>query len=198
MHQCIFWCIYILIHDYLPRLMHQCTYILMHIYSDAYIFWFCCTNAYSDARSWYKSLNYQVTRLGSASTVFIFYMPYMPVYPVKSLPKILNVQFYIFRVGQNRMFTPHLCGYQMPVYLMKSLPIILHVHRIFRVGQNRICPYIWWNSCQTYWMYTVSIGLARTIYIRVFFQRNHQIYGHIRCIYTVLANPTYIYDSGQA
>jgi len=26
----------------------------------------------------------------------------------------------------------------------------------------------------------------------VFWQGNHQIYGHIRCIYTVLANSTYV------
>jgi hypothetical protein len=36
-------------------------------------------------------------------------------------------------------------------------------------------------------------GLARTIYIRCIYsmswQGNHQIYGHIRCIYKVLANP---------
>jgi len=30
-----------------------------------------------------------------------------------------------------------------------------------------------------------------TVYIRYFWQGNHQIYGHIRCIYTVLANPSY-------
>jgi len=30
-----------------------------------------------------------------------------------------------------------------------------------------------------------------TVYIRIFWQRNYQIYGHIRCIYTVLANPSY-------
>jgi len=31
-----------------------------------------------------------------------------------------------------------------------------------------------------------------TVYIRYFWQGNHQIYGHIRCIYTVLANPTHV------
>jgi hypothetical protein len=43
------------------------------------------------------------------------------------------------------------------------------------------------------------VGLARTIYLRLrcagiryFRQGNHQIYGHIRCIYTVLANPDYL------
>jgi hypothetical protein len=35
-----------------------------------------------------------------------------------------------------------------------------------------------------------------TVYIRYFWQGNHQTYGHIRCIYTVLANPTHMtYDS---
>jgi hypothetical protein len=31
-----------------------------------------------------------------------------------------------------------------------------------------------------------------TVYIRYFWQGNHQIYGHIRCIYTVLANPKHV------
>jgi hypothetical protein len=30
-----------------------------------------------------------------------------------------------------------------------------------------------------------------TVYLRYFWQGNHQIYGHIRCIYMVLANPTH-------
>ena len=29
-----------------------------------------------------------------------------------------------------------------------------------------------------------------TVCIRYFWQRNHRMYGHIRCIYTVLANPS--------
>jgi len=31
-----------------------------------------------------------------------------------------------------------------------------------------------------------------TVYIRYFWQGNHQIYGHIRCAYTVLANPIHV------
>jgi hypothetical protein len=31
-----------------------------------------------------------------------------------------------------------------------------------------------------------------TVYIQYFWQGDHQIYGHIRCIYTVLANPSFI------
>jgi len=42
-----------------------------------------------------------------------------------------------------------------------------HGSKICRVGQNHIY----------------------TVYIRYFWQENHQIYGHIRCIHTVLANP---------
>jgi hypothetical protein len=29
------------------------------------------------------------------------------------------------------------------------------------------------------------------VFMRYFWQGTHQIYGHIRCIYTVLANPIY-------
>jgi len=38
---------------------------------------------------------------------------------------------------------------------------------------------------------TIRIGQNHiyTVYIRYFWQGNHRIYGHIRCIYTVLANP---------
>jgi len=36
-----------------------------------------------------------------------------------------------------------------------------------------------------------------TVYIRCFWQEIHQIYGHIRCIYTVLANPVYKMDACQ-
>ena len=35
----------------------------------------------------------------------------------------------------------------------------------------------------------VYVYIIYTVYIRCFWQENHQIYGHIRCIYTVLANP---------
>jgi len=45
------------------------------------------------------------------------------------------------------------------------------------------------------------VGLARTIYIytvhiQYFWQGNHQLYGHIRSKYTVLANPSHLYRHG--
>ena len=37
------------------------------------------------------------------------------------------------------------------------------------------------------------------VYIRYFWQGNHQIYGHVWCIYTVLANPDlFVYDVSPA
>ena len=35
-----------------------------------------------------------------------------------------------------------------------------------------------------------------TVHIRYFWQGNHEMYGHIRCIYTVLANPNNIWLGG--
>jgi len=49
-------------------------------------------------------------------------------------------------------------------------PVRARLH-MFRVGQNHIY----------------------TVYMRYFWQGNHQIYGYIRCIYTVLANPTHVH-----
>jgi len=37
-----------------------------------------------------------------------------------------------------------------------------------------------------------------TVYIRYFWQGFYQIYGHIRCIYTVMANPMYVLSTLQA
>jgi len=31
-----------------------------------------------------------------------------------------------------------------------------------------------------------------TVHIRSFWQESHQIYGHIPCVYTVLANPMHV------
>jgi hypothetical protein len=46
---------------------------------------------------------------------------------------------------------------------------------------------------RTMYIYRVGQNHIYTVFIRYFWQGNHQIYGHIRCIYTVLANPIYIY-----
>jgi hypothetical protein len=42
-------------------------------------------------------------------------------------------------------------------------------------------------------MCSVGQNHIYTVYIRYFWQENHQIYGRIRCIYTILANPSYVY-----
>ena len=44
---------------------------------------------------------------------------------------------------------------------------------------------------------TVYLGLARTVYTRYFWQGNHQIYGHIRCLVIQCFVISNIYPSGQ-
>jgi len=41
-------------------------------------------------------------------------------------------------------------------------------------------------------MYWVGQNHIYTVYIWYFWQGNHQIYGHIRCVYTVLASPSHV------
>jgi len=58
------------------------------------------------------------------------------------------------------------------------------------------CKWSWGHACIVLW-HSLCIELARTIYIytvyiQCFWQGNHQIYGQIQCIYTVLANPIYV------
>jgi len=36
-----------------------------------------------------------------------------------------------------------------------------------------------------------NYNIIYTVYIRYLWQGNQQMYGHMRCIYTVLANPTH-------
>jgi hypothetical protein len=61
-------------------------------------------------------------------------------------------------------------GWAVAFILFFDTMALLQTKHLSRVGPE---PYI-------YSVYTV------------FLQENHQIYGHIRCIYTVLANPTHI------
>jgi hypothetical protein len=52
--------------------------------------------------------------------------------------------------------------------------------------------YLLYGSTQGQW-YTSRVGQHHiyTVYVRHIWQGSHQIYGHIWCIYTVLANPIY-------
>jgi len=65
--------------------------------------------------------------------------------------------------------------YFLSVQMDHDSQVLLGIFHTSRVGQNHIY----------------------TVYIRYFWQRNHQIYGHLRCIYTVLANPTYFLSVKQ-
>ena len=54
------------------------------------------------------------------------------------------------------------------------------------------------DFCDQYWVLlvlTITIYITYTLCIRHFCQVNYRIYGHIRCVYTVLASPTQIKSS---
>jgi len=48
-------------------------------------------------------------------------------------------------------------------------------------------------GCQNIGMFSIGQYHLYTLYIRYFLQGFHQIYGHIRRIYTVLANPRFVF-----
>ena len=50
----------------------------------------------------------------------------------------------------------------------------------------------WQGHCGIYPRVVSRVGQNHkyTVHIRYFWQGNHQIYGHVRCIYTVMANPS--------
>jgi hypothetical protein len=107
---------------------------------------------------------------------------------------------YVVRVGQSRIYTPYIT-----VYTVISLPKIPYIHRMYMVLANPICGVMWCSVmfCNVVWWYVVLCGVpwcsamswvgqnhTYTVCIRYFWQGDHQIYGHLRCIYTVWANPS--------
>ena len=56
-----------------------------------------------------------------------------------------------------------------------------------------------WGACQSTFLaiiiYRVGMNCTYTVHLRYFWQGNHQIYGHIRCTYTIQANPMYTFGS---
>jgi len=87
----------------------------------------------------------------------------------------------------DRIRMPYVCMLYMTVLIpcKKCQTYPLYIYGSYRVLANPTHA-----SC-----FASCLGLARTIYtvyIRYFWQGNHRIYGHIRCIYTVLANPSHV------
>jgi hypothetical protein len=93
---------------------------------------------------------------------------------IRCISTVLANPKYATFIGTNEgsLFGPLLCFPASNAHLPATIPFLTCIHMV-RIGQNHIY----------------------TVYIRYFWQGYHQIYGHIRCIYTVLANPTY--GSGQ-
>ena len=54
-------------------------------------------------------------------------------------------------------------------------------------------PLIWGRAVMALLVSRVGQNHKYTVHVRYFWQGNHQIYGHIQCIYTVLATPTHIH-----
>jgi len=101
----------------------------------------------------------------------------------------VRTTYILNRVGQNRICTP---------YVRSSPQGLIATYDVFFSSQ----PYIftrsrcWWQTYKSRNKKFVVRSIRRvgqnhiyTVYIRYFWQRNHRIYGHIRCIHTVLANP---------
>ena len=81
---------------------------------------------------------------------------------------------------------PYIYTYIYTVYLVIFKPKIPYVRRIYMVLARTI--HIYGILGRKITKYTVICSVCT----RYFGQENHQIYGHMRCIYTVLANPIYI------
>jgi len=58
--------------------------------------------------------------------------------------------------------------------------------------QHALCFYVCMLQVATCVGLAIGHNHIYTVYIRYFWQGNHQIYGHIRCIYTILANPKHV------
>jgi len=126
----------------------------------------------------------------------------------------------LFRVGQDRIRTPHIrtpyihtphthtvyahttythTVYTHTAYAHRIYAHHIYAHRIYahRIYAHRIYAHrLYAHRLRTLYMRTPHIRRVGknhiyTVCILFFWQENHQIYGHIRCIYTVLANPTY-------
>jgi hypothetical protein len=98
-----------------------------------------------------------------------------------------NVCKPINRVGQNPIYTVYI-----PYIWQGNDKIYGHTRCIYRIFGRETTKYT-----VIYGIYTVYLAgkppdiRSYTVYIRYTWQGNHQIYGHIRCIYTILVNPTY-------
>jgi hypothetical protein len=92
----------------------------------------------------------------------------------------------------------------MTVYLVKFLPKFhIYVHCMYSLGQNHIDIRCIYGISGSEITNDTVIHSVHTVYIRYFWQGNHQWYGQIRCIYcyvwyTILANPMLTPFQGKA
>ena len=99
--------------------------------------------------------------------------------------------------GIDQVCFPALRKYWTATSLQKQLVTISHTSTWPHKNTNRmnlVIKTMFYNlqSIALNNMCRVGQNHIYTVYIRYVWQGNHQIYGHIRCIYTVLANPKYV------
>jgi hydrogenase maturation factor len=109
------------------------------------------------------------------------------VYLVKSLPNMLCVHHRTFDEisVKNTVYL-----YTVYIWYGPGQPLSFVVKAALHTGSN--CMHLPPPLCTICDMYRVGQNHIYTVYIRYFWQGNFQIYGYIRCIYTVLANPKYV------
>ena len=112
--------------------------------------------------------------------------------------------FYKCRAGQNHIYSVYIYGSGQPyisVYVCVCLFACVCVFMCVLVGV------IWENlyfklaavpaQRMSRNFYRVGQNHIYTVHIRYFWQETHQIYGHTRCIYIVLANPKLLGSIGH-
>jgi hypothetical protein len=139
--------------------------------------------------------------VGLARTV---YAPYMTVYLMIFLPKIPYIHR-IYMVLANSTYMPCVHKMKLPSTTLCVHMIIVPSIALFAYGfhaQHCTCTitgHLLLIMCIiTGYLHLITCTITRvgqnhiyTVCIRYFWQGNHQIYGHIRCLYTVLANPNH-------
>ena len=76
----------------------------------------------------------------------------------------------------------------LPSPSFKCCCCLLYLHRLL----FRVMSWLWALLLLHVPMCRAGQNHVHTAYTQYFWQGNHQIYGHIRCIYTILANPSHL------
>jgi hypothetical protein len=137
----------------------------------------------------------------------LIYTPYMTAYMVMSLPKIPYVNcIYIFiyiwfwPTLMIRLCVAGIAGNIRSIwfkYTFRQLhahPVHTRIHTYTRTQYMPVCQ-CKVPVCRSESMSRVGQNHIYTVHVRCFWQGNHQIYGYIRCLFTVLPNYKHVQTS---